>query len=315
MMARVLYDAIRRATDKISLKELSRIIQNMDAASLQRLLNSITISGDVAQIQEAITQSVNLGGTTAIDQLRRIAPALAYPAFTPEPVKIGNPGAMANMDFTKIPSWASTVQPKVEMTLSFDKTNPNSLAFARQRAGQLITSIDEQTRIAVNRIITEAFNNQIDVATTAARIKSAVGLHPNYADAVVKFEQRELARLIKAGFKEGEAKIRARNNAAAYADRLKEARATTIARTEIQIAQNAGRYEGWRQAAENGYVDPESTKSWVIARDERTCPICLELDGETVPWNGIFSNGAERPIAHPNCRCTMRLNPPDRGVK
>jgi len=314
MMARVLYDAIRRATDKISVKELARIIQNMDAASLQRLLNSITISGDVAQIQQALTQSITAGGTTAIDQLRRIAPALAYPAFTPTPVKIGNPGAMANMDFTQVPSWASTVKPKIQMNLSFDKTNPNSLAFARARAGQLITSIDTQTRIAVNRIITEAFNNQIDVATTAGRIKNSIGLHANYADAVVKFENRELARLVKAGFKEGEAKIRARNSASAYADRLKEARATTIARTEIQIAQNAGRYEGWRQAAENGYVDPSSTKTWIIARDERTCPICLELDGETIPWNGVFSNGMDKPVAHPNCRCTMILNPPDRGV-
>ena len=313
-MARVLYDAIRRASDKISVKELARIIDNLDAASLQRLLNSLTISGDATQIQQALTQSVNLGGTTAIEQLRKIVPSLAYPAFTPEPVKIGNPGAMANMDFTKVPTWASTTKPRVEMTLSFDKTNPNSLAFARSRAGQLITSIDEQTRIAVNRIITEAFNNQIDVMTTAQRIKSVVGLHSNYADAVVKFEKREFDRLVKAGFKEGEAKIRARNNADAYAERLKEVRATTIARTEIQIAQNEGRYEGWKQAAQNGYVDPASSKTWVIARDERTCPICLELDGETVGLYGTFSNGMERPVAHPNCRCTMVLNPPDRGV-
>lgn len=313
-LAKVLFDAIRSATDKISVKELALILNNLDAASLQRLLESITIGTDAPKIQKALLDSINMGGNVAIEQIRSIVPKLAYPAFLPTKVKISNQGSMANMDFTQVPSWANPLRPKVEMTLSFDKTNPNSLAFASARSGQLITSIDEMTRISVNRIITDAFNNQVDVLTTAGRIKSIIGLHPQYAEAVVKFEKREFARFIKSGLKEGDAKTRAVRNATAYADRLKKSRATTIARTEIQIAQNAGRYEGWRQAAENGYIDPASTKTWIIADDERTCPICLELNGETVPWNGIFSNGMDKPVAHPNCRCAMIINPPDRGV-
>lgn len=314
-LAKVLFDAIKRATNKISVKELAKIIQELDADTLARLLNSISIGSDSIAIQKALLDSVNVGGIQAIDQISKIAPILAFPGFSPRPVKILNAGEMANMDFTQIPAWARPIKPKVDFSMSFNKTNPNSLKFASNRAGQLITSIDELTRVAVNRIITEAFNNQIDVMTTAARIKNIIGLHPQWADAVTKFEIREIARLVKAGFKEGEAKTRARASATEYSDRLKEARAKTIARTEIQIAQNEGRYEGWKQASEAGYVDPSSTKTWIIARDERTCPICLELDGETVPWNGIFSNGMERPVAHPNCRCTMIINYPDRGTR
>ena len=314
-LAKVLYDAIRRATDKISVQELAKIIQRLDADTLSRLLNNITIAEDSASIQKTLLDSVNVGGPQAISQISKIAPALAFPGFTPKPVKILNAGEMANMDFSNIPAWARPIRPNVKLSMSFNKTNPNSLKFASNRAGQLITSIDELTRISVNRIITEAFTNQIDVLTTASRIKNIIGLHPQYADAVVKFEKTELARLVKAGFKEGEAKIRARARATQYSDKLKKARATTIARTEIQIAQNEGRYEGWKQASEAGYVDPESQKQWIIARDERTCPICLELDGEIVPWNGIFSNGMERPVAHPNCRCTMIILPPDRGTR
>jgi SPP1 gp7 family putative phage head morphogenesis protein len=89
-----------------------------------------------------------------------------------------------------------------------------------------------------------------------------------------------------------------------------------IARTEIQIAQNEGRQEGWNQAAEQGYVDVEAQKMWVIAEDERTCDICVELDGEIVPWNETFSSGHETPgRVHPNCRCTMVIIPPDRRSK
>lgn len=314
-LAQVLYDAIRRATNKISVEELAKIIEGIDADTLARLLNNITIVGDSASIQKALLDSVDIGGKQAISQISKIAPALAFPGFTPKPVEILNVGEMANMDFSNIPAWARPVRPNVKLSMSFDKTNPNSLKFASNRAGQLITSIDELTRISVNRIITEAFTDQIDVFTTASRIKNIVGLHPQYANAVVKFEKAEIARLIKAGVKEGQAKVRARSSATGYADRLRQSRATTIARTEIQIAQNEGRYEGWKQASEAGYVDPEAQKQWIIARDELTCPICLELDGETVPWNGIFSNGMERPVAHPNCRCTMLLLPPDRGTR
>ena len=89
-----------------------------------------------------------------------------------------------------------------------------------------------------------------------------------------------------------------------------------IARTEIQIAQNEGRQEGWNQAAEQGYVDAESQKMWIIAQDERTCPICIELDGEIVSWDGVFSSGDETPgRVHPNCRCTMVIIPPERRSK
>jgi SPP1 gp7 family putative phage head morphogenesis protein len=220
---------------------------------------------------------------------------------------------MANMEFTKLPTWAQSKPPKVEFTMSFDKTNPNSLAFAQRRAGELVTSIDALTRNSVRQAIIDAFNEQLDYRATARRIKNVVGLHPQWAKAVTKFEKREFDRLVKSGIKEATARARAMERATRYSDSLKSKRATMIARTEIQIAQNEGRQEGWNQAAEQGYVDVEAQKMWVIAQDERTCDICSELDGEIVPWNETFSSGHETPgRVHPNCRCTMVIIPPER---
>jgi len=258
---------------------------------------------------------IDLGGKDAIKGLRDIAPALALPAFIPTQVRIANPEAMANMDFTNIPNWARVNPEPIAFSLSFNKTNPNSLAFASRRAGQLVTSIDDLTRQAIRKIIIDSFNEQIDVRRTAVRIKNIIGLHPKWADAVRKFEIRELDRLIKAGIKEAQAIERAQKSATAYADRLKSARAKTIARTEIQIAQNEGRLEGYRQADEAGYIDPATMKMWITAPDERTCDICAPLNGEVVPWLGTFSIGLEKPIVHPNCRCTFVILPPDRGTK
>lgn len=313
-LARVLYDAIRKATDKIKVEELARIIERLDPDSLNRLLNAITVGGNRKTIEEALMASIDIGGNEAIQQIQSIAPKLALPAFIPKPVKITNKSPMANMDFTQVPNWARPVPQKVDFTMSFNKTNPNSLAFAANRAGELIQSIDELTRIAVRKIITDAFNEQIDVRATAKRIQNVVGLHPKWADAVVKFEKAEMARLMRMGQKEATARRNAQARASAYADQLKSKRATMIARTEIQIAQNEGRYEGWKQADEAGFVDPTAMKMWVTALDERTCDVCAPLNGELVPWNGLFSIGLEKPIVHPNCRCAMIIVPPARNL-
>jgi len=312
VLARTLYQSIQRATDKISMRQLESLLRNMDPATLERLLASITISNQRA-IQDSLLNSIDIGGKDAIKQIQKIAPKLALPAFLPKPVAITNKRPMANMEFTQIPDWAKPRPPKVEFKMSFNKTNPKSLAFAERRAGELVTFVDVVTRNSIRKAIIDAFNEGIDVKTTAKRIKNVVGLHPRWADAVTTYEKKEFARLVQSGMKEATARARSIERSTRYSDSLKSKRATMIARTEIQIAQNEGRQEGWNQAAKEGYVDAESQKMWIIAQDERTCEICIELDGEIVPWDGAFSSGDETPgRVHPNCRCTMVIIPPER---
>ena len=78
-------------------------------------------------------------------------------------------------------------------------------------------------------------------------------------------------------------------------------RAKTIARTEVMRATNFASVEAYKQSK---FV---TAKEWLTALDERTCEICLPLDGVSVPLNKSFdtSVGAlDAPPAHPNCRCT-----------
>lgn len=313
-LARVLYQAIRNATDKIKVDELAKIIERLDPDTLNRLLNAISIQRSSNALEQALLESIDIGGQEAVRQIKELAPSLALPAFTPAPVTIANKKPMANMDFTNIPAWASPKPPEASIGFSFDKTNPNSLAFAARRAGALVTSIDEMTRTAIRKIIIDAFNEQLDYRATARRIKNVVGLHPRWAEAVVKFEKREFVRMVRLGMKETTARIKSQERAVRYADQLKSKRATMIARTEIQIAQNEGRYEGWKQASKEGFIDPQTGKMWVTAKDERTCDICGPLDGEIVPWNGVFSIGLETPIVHPHCRCITIIVPPERWL-
>jgi SPP1 gp7 family putative phage head morphogenesis protein len=310
VLARNLYDAIRRANNKIKVEELARMIERLDPDKLNRLLNAITISGDRKRLEDSLLSAIDIGGNAGIKEIQSLASRLAFPNFKPSKVKIDNKTSLRGLEFTKIPAWASSTRPKMDVNISFDKTNPNSLFFAQKRAAELITAIDDLTRQGVRQIIIDSFNDKVDYRTTAKRIKNVVGLHPKWAQAVVKYENRQFARLVAEGFKETAARNRASTMATDYSERLKSARATMIARTEIQIAQNEGRLESWKQAAKDGFVDPDSQKMWVTAKDERTCDICGELDGEVVGWLDTFSNGLEKPIAHPHCRCTIKLIPP-----
>src|SRR5207244_4083170 len=93
-----------------------------------------------------------------------------------------------------------------------------------------------------------------------------------------------------------------------YADRLLRERAETVARTLTIDASAEGQNALWRQAVDEGLLDPQA---WLIefiaSEDERTCPICLELDGQRRPLDGTYPGGQGPPAVHSRCRCSEGL--------
>lgn len=95
-------------------------------------------------------------------------------------------------------------------------------------------------------------------------------------------------------------------------------RSRLIARTEVQFAQNFGRYNGWQQAIDDGLIDVEKAgKQWKIGpelsrRGKRVCPTCRPLSGVIVRINEPFDTlhgPVMMPPMHPACRCTAVLIP------
>ncbi|MFW6173396.1 MAG: phage minor head protein, partial [Elusimicrobiota bacterium] len=77
-----------------------------------------------------------------------------------------------------------------------------------------------------------------------------------------------------------------------------KSRAETIARTEVNRAQNTGSLQLMKN------VDDEYDKKWLAKIDDRTSEICKELDGQQVGINETFkAKGWEgqNPPSHPNC--------------
>lgn len=77
-------------------------------------------------------------------------------------------------------------------------------------------------------------------------------------------------------------------------------RAELIANTEISNANSEGSMQGYRQAEETGLT---VLKGWLCEPD--ACDVCLENEAAGfIPLDETFPSGHERPVAHPNCRCT-----------
>lgn len=93
----------------------------------------------------------------------------------------------------------------------------------------------------------------------------------------------------------------------AIADALQEGyafsaeRAATIAKTEISMANGAGKKAGWQAVVDSGV---ELVKGWTVTSDGNCCDDCQgnEADGE-IPFDQDFSSGDDMEPAHPNCSC------------
>lgn len=192
----------------------------------------------------------------------------------------------------------------LNQTLRFDLTNPHAVSFASRLGSQLIARIGEATRTGVQSLIANGIAGGRTVDATAREIRNLVGLTERQANAVANYR----ADLEAAG-QGGDILSR---RVARYGDQLLNQRARLIARTETISASAHGQLELWRQAAADGLIDPAKTKRrWSAAEDDRTCPICLALDGVTVPFGQPFKTDAGVELwaspAHPGCRCAQTL--------
>lgn len=129
-----------------------------------------------------------------------------------------------------------------------------------------------------------------------------------------KWNYKKVNNIIKQGIIQGESVEQITKRLCTDLSSMNENKMRMFARTGITEAQNAGRQEQMRQAAEE--LDIEQEKEWQATYDNRTRDAHRHLDGQRVPWNETFQSdlGEIRypgdPTADPanvyNCRCTMK---------
>ncbi len=233
---------------------------------------------------------------------------------------------------TPIPSQAA-------LNFRFDRTDPRAIDWARQYAGQRITNMTRDQQAVMRDLIQQALStgrtpgavgrdlyealSAVAPGTQRAQYLSEMfgaqvnGLTVRSERAVFNRATTVAADLASRGVQPTKLLEQVRRETDQYAARLRRSRARTIARTEILTASNAGRMGAYQQAVDAGMLDPKhAVKEWEVGPFD-VCPICVEL-GRTTSSAGIpltqpfqASNGwsGDAPPAHPNCRCTVEINP------
>jgi SPP1 gp7 family putative phage head morphogenesis protein len=180
-------------------------------------------------------------------------------------------------------------------------------AYIQQHGGQLITNLVAEQRDAIQAMIAQAaYFDGITPDSLSHLIRPVIGLTRPQTLANLNYYNNMVEGLLKDNptMRRETAERRAREAAAKYAGRQHRHRAMTIARTELAMAYNNGAFGAIKDAQEKGYIG-DCKKTWVTGGDERVCPICQGLDGETVHMDALFSHGVLFPPAHPNCRCSV----------
>lgn len=197
----------------------------------------------------------------------------------------------------------SSLPPNINARLRFDATNPAIDRYLNKRVGSIVVGIQSDTRDVIQQAVQRSFTQALTPRDVADQIKDSIGLHPQYETALRNYE---------AGLKEQGLPQRSIDKLTSqYEDRLLDARAMTIGRTEIRNATNYGQLSMWKEAANKDLIDRRTSKKvWVV--DNNPCEDCAPMDGEAValdePW--IMDDGTVCQVpsdAHPNCYCGMEL--------
>jgi hypothetical protein len=306
---------MRSASRTVNIADVEAAIRSLDPDALNRVLAEITISGSGQRLDDVLRGVFLEYGDKEVRRILRADPATGRAQIMDIGVRLPS-GIVVPSDLAPVDVSGMQLSPFQQLNLQF--IDPRAVEYARMRAADLVTSIDDANRLAIRYIITDSVAQGRTALETAALLEKVIGLHPRWARAVVNFDRNTYQSLLSQGMKGPAARSQTDALAARYRDTLIRRRAEMIARTEIQTAQNMARQSAWDAGFRTGYVDPASTKRWMVApsgsRRGAPCDVCAGLNKMEVQWNQAFPTGHIMPPAHPHCRCTAVLVSPSRGL-
>jgi SPP1 gp7 family putative phage head morphogenesis protein len=207
-------------------------------------------------------------------------------------------------------------------TFSFDYLNPRVLDAVRALDGKMMQALAEGVRDTVRARVEAGLVAGTNPRAIAGTLRSTLGLSPTQAGYVANLRtELESGKYSDAARRElidrryNLAKIDALPASAraaridtivgAYRKSWISTNAETVARTAALNAQREGQKMSWLDAESRGIVDTgRMTKTWRAVMDDRTRDSHAALNGETVGFDDVFSDGQDIPSEY-NCRCIL----------
>lgn len=272
------YDEIEKAL-YLAFERAIKMIH--DSTKVDEIIESL-VAGDVEGAIDAIRFEI---GTAELD---RTIPQALRASF--ETAGLEQRGALQR-------------QLGADVIVGFDVINPEAVEWLRTEAAALIKNFGTSSMAAIRKLIDDSFAAGLTPRDLARMIyESGIGLDDRRLNALERFRQA-LAKDPNVSAAKVEKLTKE------YGERLARERARIIAGHETRTAKGAGNRELWRQAKERGLLDDRAEERWDTTGQENVCPECDDLDGETIPVGGTFSNGSVGTPAHVACQCNVSLWP------
>lgn len=290
-----------RQKEVSQLPAIDRIANRLEPQLRKRFLAAVQAAKDRVDI-EALARAVQSGNVSQAALAARLAEW---------PEKYGDLAIDLRAGFLAGGQYAYDLLEGAAYNLRFDMINPYAVSYSQRKLPIIVQSYVDDAKAIIRDIITDAVSGKYTAQSAAVEIRKHIGLTERYSQAVTNYRTQLSSEGITGEKLDGKVER--------YSAKLLRARAKTIARTEIIQAQVAGQRALWNEAANNGVFDRHTAKrQWVTHKDERTCPLCSVLDGQEVPFNGVYTHPTlgnvnifgdilNGPTLHPNCRCSEDL--------
>lgn len=223
----------------------------------------------------------------------------------------------------------------VEVVVDFDQVNFRAVSTMQQSRLRLIREFTTEQLTATREALTEGISRGLNPREQARAFRDSIGLTAKQQRAVDNYRrllEQGSSEALQRGLRDArfdstvQAAVRGdrvltadqvRRMTDRYRERMLAFRAETIARTEALRAVHQGSEEAYRQAFDEGLLDPGAvTRSWVTARDERVRGSHAAMSGQRRTAGETFVSGNGHRLMHPGdpnapasetvqCRCAL----------
>lgn len=319
--------AHRRIGDDLlaSEKRLADIIETAAASIPSNVLTDAVTTGDITTADDAIRRAY-----TAIT--RHVERELFDQFVTSGRVAALELADQLRQQYERVAKADAPTPAQVAASFRFGEYDPRGLDWIRRESSDLVTNMVRSDQLVVRQLVEQAYDrnqglrssirpifDQLRTVTPSAGAQSFAstvganlnGLTVRYEQAVMRRVGSLAADLQARGITGQKAVDQLRREADKYSDKLRRARAQTIARTERMRAHNEARLLSFNQAIDSGLVRADlARKVWQTGVFD-VCPVCVPMQGQERLVNAPFTLPSGRavmtPPGHPNCRCTMQM--------
>lgn len=202
----------------------------------------------------------------------------------------------------------------------YTEANATALAYVNDATPSIYSLNRNYAAYTIERVSGDVGFTLWDESTVRRLIVEQPDLMPYYPQEKalrrgidLEWGKKQIRKSVTSGILQGNSVGKIATDLQARLTEMNRASAVRAARTAVTEAQNAGRMDSYKAAADMGI---KIRKRWVATKDGRTRHAHQKLDGQTVDWDESFSSELGKirypgdPRAKPanlyNCRCTLR---------